>query len=139
MQLFMREIERDAAIINLDFANDHLPYSPSIDVRDFISLQVLLSTATFALCHEELQSAMDDYDLGPNGGLLFCMESLLDEIDWLLERIRSLPNNYFIFDFPGQVELYSHHDCCHRLLETISKSLDCRMCCVQLVDSFYCR
>lgn len=82
---------------------------------------------------------MDQYELGPNGALLFCMESLLQEIDWLIDRIKALPCKYYIFDFPGQVELYSHHDCVHHLLEKLVKELDCRLCCVQLVDSFYCR
>lgn len=82
---------------------------------------------------------MDEYHLGPNGGLLFCMESLLEDVDWLIKQIRELPQKYYIFDCPGQVELYSHHDCVHRLLDAISSSLDCRLCCVQLMDSFYCR
>jgi len=34
------EIERKCAIINLDFANDILPYKPDIDVRNLITLQV---------------------------------------------------------------------------------------------------
>jgi hypothetical protein len=28
-------------IINLDFANDHVPYDASVDVRDLVSLEVL--------------------------------------------------------------------------------------------------
>eukprot|EP01039_Chlorochromonas_danica_P010231 gene10231-11325_t len=122
MEMFMKEIGREIAIINLDFANEKLPYHCALDVRDFLSLQ----------------EAMDQYELGPNGALLFCMESLLQEIDWLLDRIKALPCKYYIFDFPGQVELYSHHDCVHNLLDKLVKELDCRLCCVQLVDSYYC-
>jgi hypothetical protein len=40
MQQITEQIERRCAIINLDFANDGLPYTPAIDVRDFITLQV---------------------------------------------------------------------------------------------------
>lgn len=40
MEMFMKEISRDIAIVNLDFANDSLPYTCAIDVRDFLSLQV---------------------------------------------------------------------------------------------------
>lgn len=33
MQLFCETINRKCAIINVDFANDTLPYKPSIDAR----------------------------------------------------------------------------------------------------------
>jgi cellulose biosynthesis protein BcsQ len=51
---------------------------------------------------------MDEYDLGPNGGLIFCMESLLENIDWLEEQIENLIDDsdeslYVIIDCPGQV------------------------------------
>jgi len=46
---------------------------------------------------------MDTYSLGPNGGLIYCMEYLLDNISWLDERIKRLKTNYVIFDCPGQV------------------------------------
>lgn len=39
--MFMQEIQRDVAIINLDFANDHLPYVPAVDVRQLLTLQVV--------------------------------------------------------------------------------------------------
>jgi hypothetical protein len=38
--MFLNEINRKCDIINLDFANDKLPYQPSVDVRDLISLEV---------------------------------------------------------------------------------------------------
>lgn len=81
---------------------------------------------------------MEKYDLGPNGGLLFCMESLLQSISWLIDRIKALECHYFIFDCPGQVELFSHHDVVQQLLSRLQEEIDCRLCCVQLVDSYYC-
>lgn len=146
MQMFLDSIERKTAIINLDFANDRLPYKPSIDVRDLITLQ----------------KAMEDFTLGPNGGLVFCMESLLHNIEWLLDQIEQLDVDYVIFDCPGQVrviadgyslsyiivsslsqshqvELYTHHNVVHDILNKISKAFDIQLCCVHLLDSFYCR
>jgi hypothetical protein len=38
--MFVAELGRTCCIVNLDFANDTLPYQPSVDVRDLISLQV---------------------------------------------------------------------------------------------------
>lgn len=88
--MFLDSIERRTAIINLDFANDRLPYKATIDVRDMITLQ----------------KAMEDFTLGPNGGLVFCMESLLHNIEWLLDQIEQLDVDYVIFDCPGQVINY---------------------------------
>ena len=34
---------------------------------------------------------MEEYNLGPNGGLLFCMEFLLKNIQWLLDRLHEFP------------------------------------------------
>lgn len=46
---------------------------------------------------------MDQYGLGPNGGTVFCMESLLENVSWLVEEIMKFPDHYLIFDCPGQV------------------------------------
>jgi GPN-loop GTPase len=40
MKMFMDAIGRNTAIINLDFANDHVPYDVAIDVRELITLEV---------------------------------------------------------------------------------------------------
>ncbi len=47
---------------------------------------------------------MDEHDLGPNGALVYCMEYLLENSDWLKERLLELgPAAYVLFDCPGQV------------------------------------
>ena len=46
---------------------------------------------------------MEEHSLGPNGGLVFCMESLLVNINWLIDKLNQLESNYIIFDCPGQV------------------------------------
>ena len=83
----MQTIGRKCEIINLDFANDHIPYNPSADVRDMM----------------KLEDVMEEYSLGPNGGLVFCMESLLENVEWLEESIIETDSQYIIFDCPGQV------------------------------------
>jgi hypothetical protein len=40
MQQFTSQIERECAIINLDFANDLIPYIAASDARELITLQV---------------------------------------------------------------------------------------------------
>jgi GTPase SAR1 family protein len=51
---------------------------------------------------------MDELKFGPNGGLLFCMEHLVENISWLEEKIDDFSDDYLIIDCPGQIELYSH-------------------------------
>lgn len=46
---------------------------------------------------------MENHNLGPNGGLIYCMEYLLVNIDWLQQKIEELETYYIIFDCPGQV------------------------------------
>ena len=124
MSQFIRGLGRKCSVVNLDFANDALPYSCDVDVRDLISLE----------------RVMEEYALGPNGGLVFCMEYLVTNFEWLKERLLGLmeSSRYILFDCPGQVELYAHHTCVQELLQCLSKQLDCRLCSVHLLDSFYC-
>lgn len=50
---------------------------------------------------------MEEHKLGPNGGLMYCMEVLLENIAWLEEKLQELDTNYIIFDCPGQVRWYN--------------------------------
>ncbi|KAG8347728.1 putative Conserved hypothetical ATP binding protein [Trypanosoma vivax] len=84
---------RSTHICNFDPAAEELLYSPSIDVRDLISLE----------------DAMEGKNLGPNGGLVFCMEYLLSEGEqWLCEQLGDHAEDFIILDMPGQVEVLSH-------------------------------
>ena len=46
---------------------------------------------------------MEEFELGPNGGLVYCMEYLLANFSWLEDRLRALGSQYILFDCPGQV------------------------------------
>lgn len=90
---------------------------------------------------------MEELNLGPNGGLIYCMEYLLENFEWFEERLRALSCPYLLFDCPGQVELYTHHTCVQKIIARLQKGLrsgnsediDCRLCSVHLIDSYYCR
>jgi hypothetical protein len=58
----------------------------------------------------------------------------------LLLRLFSIcwPDVYFLFDLPGQVELYTHHSGLKRIVEKLSSSCSLRLTCVHLVDSHHC-
>lgn len=51
-----------------------------------------------------LEDAMEELELGPNGGLVYCMEYLLENMDWLKDELDKFDDEeYIIFDCPGQV------------------------------------
>lgn len=80
---------------------------------------------------------MDHLKLGPNGALIYCMEYLEENFDWLLDQLKKIPENYMIFDCPGQVELYTHHKSMTRIFNKL-ESLGYHLCTVHLIDSHYC-
>lgn len=46
--------------------------------------------------------------LGPNGGLVFCVEYLSQNMEWLEDELSQFDEDgYFIFDSPGINFLYS--------------------------------
>ena len=60
MQKQIENAKRRAHLVNLDPAanSDAFEYEPSIDIRDLISLD----------------DVMSELDYGPNGGLVYCFE-----------------------------------------------------------------
>jgi len=112
---------RKTAVVNLDPANDETPYTSDIDISDLIN-------------HSEV---MDMLKLGPNGALLYCMEYLEQNLDWLRQRLTPLKDHYILFDCPGQVELYTHHNSVKSIFSELTK-MNYRLAAVHLVDSHYC-
>lgn len=44
-------------------------------------------------------------ELGPNGGLFFCIEYLLQNQNWLTDKLNEIvkEDDYVLFDCPGQI------------------------------------
>jgi len=76
----------------------------------------------------------------PISGLMYCMEYLEKNIDWLFEEMEKHPGtalvvstkvkpdfvrlcteHYFLFDCPGQVELYTHHESMRNIVDQLQK------------------
>ena len=49
---------------------------------------------------------MEELKLGPNGSLLYCVDFLNTNIDWLLQKINKNHKHIYLLDLPGQIELY---------------------------------
>ncbi|KAJ1942687.1 hypothetical protein GGF37_003001 [Kickxella alabastrina] len=121
MHQFLTALGRKTVVVNLDPANDCMTYECAVNIEDLITLD----------------DAMEAYQLGPNGGMVYCIEYLEKNIQWLVDQLASHPDCYFIFDCPGQVELYTHNQAIKNIVRRLEKH-DFRLACVHLVDASYC-
>ena len=64
---------------------------------------------------------MADEELGPNGGVLYALEELEHNAEWLEEGLKELGEDYVLFDCPGQVELFTHHSSLRNIFFRIQK------------------
>jgi GPN-loop GTPase len=83
-----------------------------------------------------VEDAMEELEYGPNGGLIFCMEYLLDNLYWLEESIGNYEDDYIIFDCPGQIELYTHFPVMRKITDALQR-WDYRIVGVYLLDSVF--
>lgn len=115
---------RSAFYVNLDPAAEHFEHQPDLDIRDLISLE----------------DVMDELKLGPNGGLIYCFEFLMENLDFLTEALDSLTEEYLIiFDMPGQIELYTHIPILPTLVKFLTQpgALDVRLCAAYLLEATF--
>ncbi|KAN0096232.1 ATP-binding domain 1 family member B [Hyaloscypha variabilis] len=119
MQQFMSAIGRKCSVVNLDPANDHTSYPCAIDVRDLI----------------KIEDIMEEDDLGPNGAVLYALEELEHNMEWLEAGLSELGEDYVLFDCPGQVELYTHHSSLRNIFFRLKK-LGYRLVVLHLSDSY---
>ncbi|KAM0789561.1 hypothetical protein ACM66B_000372 [Microbotryomycetes sp. NB124-2] len=129
---FMTALDRPIAIVNLDPAAPKPPYPLSVSITDLISLQ----------------DAMDAHQLGPNGAMLYCLEYLEANMDWLeleLDRVMhekgwtgdKREQAFVVFDTPGQVELSTDHGSLKRIVDSLQKKGKWRLAAVHLLDAHH--
>lgn len=119
----LRNNRRSCFYINLDPAAEEFAYEPDVDIRELITLE----------------DVMEELHLGPNGGLIWCMEFLLENIDHITDPLESVTDEYLIvIDMPGQIELYTHVPIVPNLLNHLTKgSLNISMCAAYLLESTF--
>jgi GTPase SAR1 family protein len=148
MQEYLRLLGRKAWVINLDPANEvpkkrPLPNDSEENSKDDnaesggLPYDCLLDVCESVV---NLSSVMKQLGLGPNGGLVYCMEYLEAHVEEVVEMIRERVEEdaYLIFDLPGQVELYTNGTSVPRLLQELVRVLDLRLVAIQMIDSHYC-
>lgn len=88
---WLKMSKQDVAIVNLDPGALTLPYSPDVDVRDFVDLGGL----------------MEEYGLGPNGALVMAADLIADKIEQISEEVEDLKSDIVLVDTSGQMELFA--------------------------------
>ncbi len=105
--VFTRWLEflgENAMAVNLDPGAISLPYSANVNVRDYI----------------RVESLMEEYCLGPNGGLMLASEMMLEIVDQLSSDLDDFGPDIAILDTPGQMEMFAFRDVGARIAEEIS-------------------
>lgn len=111
LQQFMTAIARPCSVANLDPANENIPYDPAFDVRELVNVE----------------EVMEREELGPNGGVLWAMEEVEANFEWLEERLGECfesdggMGGMVVLDPPGQPELMVHHEALPRILHRLEK------------------
>lgn len=90
----LRAFEVDVATINLDPGVLWLPYTPDVDIRDYINYERMI----------------EDYKLGPNGALVACVDAAMNHVKEMKEELQKLGPDYVLVDTPGQMELFAYRD-----------------------------
>lgn len=115
---FKVALRRTARVVNLDPAAETFAYDCYVDVRELISVD----------------DVMEELDYGPNGGLVYAMEYVADNMEWLEDQIGdALDDDYYIFDCPGQIELYSHLTVMRQIVDMLQNQ-DFRVAGVYCID-----
>jgi GTPase SAR1 family protein len=123
MHQFMSAIGRKCSVVNLDPANDATSYTPAVDVRELVTLEEIMAEDA----------------LGPNGAVLYALEEIEQNFEWLAERLKGLGGmlkttqerecglivgvleDYVLFDCPGQVEIFTHHSSLRNIFFKLQK------------------
>ena len=132
----LQDSKRTVSVVNLDPAAEFFNYSPLADIRDLI--QVRSTRAIRATMATQVDDVMEDEELrfGPNGGLVFAMEFLLENPGWLEEALGEEEDDYLLFDCPGQIELYTHMAVMKRLVDLLHQ-WNFRVCGIFVLDCHF--
>ncbi len=90
----LRASDVNVATMNLDPGVRWLPYSPEVDIRDYVNYDRMI----------------EDFRLGPNGALVACVDAAVNHVYEMREELESLEPDYVLIDTPGQMELFAYRD-----------------------------
>jgi GTPase SAR1 family protein len=88
---WLKMSKQDVAIVNLDPGVLKLPYSPDVDIRNYV----------------DVGNLMEKYGLGPNGALILAADLIADQIEKVTRDIEEVDADMVLVDTPGQMELFA--------------------------------
>jgi GTPase SAR1 family protein len=88
---WLKMSKQNVATVNFDPGAYKLPYSPDVDVRNYVNVE----------------SLMEKYGLGPNGALIMAADLIADELDKISKEIEELQSDIVLVDTSGQMELFA--------------------------------
>lgn len=88
---WLRMSKQNVAAVNLDPGALTIPYSPDVDVRNYVRVDGL----------------MEKYGLGPNGALIVAADLIAEDVDEISGEIEDLNSDVVLVDTPGQMELFA--------------------------------
>ncbi|MCJ1375981.1 ATP binding protein [Loxospora ochrophaea] len=125
----LRHNKRSCFYVNLDPAAEDFAYEPDLDIKDLIALEDVME-----------DPAQGGMGLGPNGGLIYCFEFLLNNLQFLDKELDPLTEEYLIIiDMPGQIELYTHIPVIPALVKHLTQTgaLNVNLCATYLLESTF--
>ena len=93
-KLWMDQQGLNAITVNLDPGADELPYTPDVDVRDWVSVVEVMKTQ----------------GLGPNGAQIACADIAAVQFPDITKVIEGFNADYILIDTPGQIELFAFRE-----------------------------
>ncbi|MCK4477146.1 ATP/GTP-binding protein [Candidatus Bathyarchaeota archaeon] len=97
--------KQDVATINLDPGVVALPYTPDLDIRDYVNIA----------------SLMEEYCLGPNGALILAADLIAEKMETLSRETEELNADLVLVDTPGQMELFAFRASGQYIAEELTK------------------
>lgn len=88
---WLKMTKQDVAVVNLDPGALKLPYSPDVDIRNYV----------------DVGNLMEKYGLGPNGALVVAADLIADKIEKITKDIEAANADLVLVDTPGQMELFA--------------------------------
>ncbi|MCW4048464.1 MAG: ATP/GTP-binding protein [Candidatus Bathyarchaeota archaeon] len=106
---FTRYLEfnrEDVMAVNLDPGSIILPYAANVNIRDYIKVEEL----------------MEDYGLGPNGGLMLAHDMMAEIVEDLSNDIEGFTPDVVLVDTPGQMELFAFRNIGAQIAQNLTDS-----------------
>ena len=117
---FLEYHREDVMAINLDPGSMILPYAANVDVREYIKVEEI----------------MEEYGLGPNGGLMLAHDMMSGIVEDLSNDIEDFTPDVCIVDTPGQMELFAFRNIGAEIAQNLT---DVEKGVIYIFDGMQCR